>query len=334
MNFSLRESRPAARRLPVVTYALLAVNILVFAAAQAAGAGDDPEILLDYGAMFSPLIADGQYWRLFTAMFLHADVPHILFNGLGLLLFGGIVERTYGHLRYAAIYVIAGLAGSVLSFGMNSIAIGAGASGAIFGVLGALGAFFAVQRNTIGKPARINLAAVAVMAGISLAYGLVTPRIDNWAHLGGLIGGVAMGLALSPTLRPMIALDWQAPGYLWMPPPLARWWAVPAAAAVLAVGTAVGALTLPDNPYTHLFLAERRIEAGDSAGAVPELNEALRLEKSLARAYYLRGTIRAELGDVDGAIADLGAAIRYSQAADRRTRSNAVALMIELRGRR
>ena len=333
MNFSLHESRSAALRLPLVTYALLVVNLLVFGAAQRAGAADDPEVLLDYGAMFSPLIADGQYWRLFTAMFLHADVPHILFNGLGLLLFGSVVERTYGHLRFAVIYVIAGLAGSVLSFGMNSIAIGAGASGAIFGVLGALGAFFAVQRNTIGKRAWINLAAVAVMAGISLGYGLVTPRIDNWAHLGGLIGGAAMGLALSPTLSPAAALGWQ-PEYLWKAPPLSRWWAVPAALTILAVGAAIGALTLPDNPYTHLFLAERRIEAGDSAGAVPELNEALRLERSLARAYYLRGTILAEQGNIDGAIADLGSAVRYGQFTDRRTRSKALALMVELSGRR
>lgn len=318
----------------MVTYVLLVVNLLVFAAAQQSGAGDDPEVLLDYGAMFSPLIADGQYWRLFTAMFLHADVPHILFNGLGLLLFGGIVERTYGHLRFAAIYVIAGLAGSVLSFGMNSIAIGAGASGAIFGVLGALGAFFAVQRDTIGRPARINLAAVAVMAGISLAYGLLTPRIDNWAHLGGLIGGAAMGLALSPTLRPTTALGWEPTGYLWRPPPPSRWWAVPAAAMILALGTAIGTLTLPDNPYSHLFLAERRIESGDVAGAVPELDEAIRLERTLARAYYLRGTIRAEQGNIDGAVSDLGAAIRYSRAGDRTTRSEALALMVELRGRR
>ena len=334
MNFSLQESKSAARRRPLVTYALLVVNLLVFGAAQRAGAGDDPEVLLDYGAMFSPLIADGEYWRLFTAMFLHADVPHILFNGLGLLLFGSLVERTYGHLRFAVIYVIAGLAGSVLSFGMNSIAIGAGASGAIFGVLGALGAFFAVQRNTIGTPARINLAAVAAMAGISLAYGLVTPRIDNWAHLGGLIGGAAMGLALSPTLSPVISLGWQPAGYRWRPPPLSRWWAVPAAAAILAAGAATGALTLPDNPYSHLFVAERRIDAGDSVGALSELDEAIRLEKSLARAYYLRGTILAEQGNVDGAIADLGAAIRYSQAGERGTHSKALALMVKLRGSR
>ena len=333
MIFSLHDSRSAARR-PMVTYVLLAVNLLVFHAAQHAGAGDDPEVLLDYGAMFSPLIADGQYWRLFTAMFLHADFPHILFNGLGLFFFGSIVERTYGHLRFAVIYVIAGLAGSVLSFGMNSIAIGAGASGAIFGVLGALGAFFAVQRDTIGKQAWTNLAAVVVLAGVSLGYGLVTPRIDDWAHLGGLIGGAAMGLALSPTLNPVVASGWQPDGYLWKPSPLSRWWVVPAAAVVLATGAAIGAVTLPDNPYTHLFLAERRIEAGDSASAVPELDEALRLERSLARAYYLRGTIRAEQGNVDGAIADLGAAIRYSQVGDRKTRSNAVTLMIELRGRR
>lgn len=334
MSFSFSESRSLGRRRPLVTYALLAVNLLVFHAAQHAGAGDDPEVLLDYGAMFSPLIADGQYWRLFTAMFLHADFPHILFNGLGLFFFGSVVERTFGHLRFAVIYVIAGLAGSVLSFGMNTIAIGAGASGAIFGVLGALGAFFAVQRDTIGRRAWTNLAAVAVLAGISLGYGLVTPRIDNWAHLGGLIGGAAMGLALSPTLNPVVASGWQSNGYLWKPAPLSRWWAVPAAAAVLAIGVAIGTLTLPDNPYTHLFLAERRIEAGDGSGAVTELNEALLLERTLARAYYLRGTIRAEQGNVDGAIADLGAAIRYSQRGDRTTRSNALALMMELRGRR
>ena len=332
MNLSLRESRSTARRRPVVTYALLAVNLLVFAAAQRAGAGDDPEVLLDYGAMFSPLIADGQYWRLFTAMFLHADVPHILFNGLGLLLFGSLVERTYGHLRFGVIYVIAGLAGSVLSFGMNSIAIGAGASGAIFGVLGALGAFFAVQRNTIGVPARINLAGIAVLAGISLGYGLVTPRIDNWAHLGGLVGGAAMGLALSPTLSAVLDPAGRPSGFRWGLPPVSRWWSVPAAAAILAAGTALGALSLPDNPYSHLFVAERRIEAGDSLGALSELDEAIRLERSLARAYYLRGTILAEQGNVDGAIADLGAAIRYSQAGERGTRSKAVALMVKLRG--
>ena len=318
----------------MVTYALLAANLLVFAAAQRAGAGEDPEILFDFGAMFSPLIADGQYWRLFTAMFLHADVPHMLFNGLGLFLFGSLVERTYGHLRFTAIYIVAGLSGSVLSFAMNSISIGAGASGAIFGVLGALGAFFAMQRSTIGTPARINLAVVAVMAGISLAYGLVTPRIDNWAHLGGLIGGAAMGLALSPTLSPMLDIAGRPSGFRWKLPPVSRWWAVPAAAALLAAGTALGALSLPDNAYTHLFIAERRLDAGDTAGALSELTEAIRLERSLARAYYLRGIILAEQGNIDGAVADLGAAVSYGQAADRATRSKALTLMLELRGRR
>ena len=321
------------RRQPVVTYALLAVNLLAFAATQRAGAGGDPEVLLDFGAMFSPLIADGQYWRLFTAMFLHADVPHMLFNGLGLFMFGSLVERTYGHLRFAAIYVVAGLAGSVLSFAMNSIAIGAGASGAIFGVLGAVGAFFLVQRKTMGAPAKFNLALVAVIAGIGLAHGLATPRVDNWAHLGGLIGGAAMGLALSPTLSPVIDFGWPA-GYRWKPPPVSRWWAVPAAAALLAAGAVAATLSLPDNPYTHLFIAERRIDAGDSAGALSELSEAIRLERFLARAYYLRGTILAKQGNIEGAVADLGAAIRYSRAGDRATRSEALSLMIELRGRR
>ncbi len=334
MRIPLHTLRSAIRRRPLVTYALLATNLLVFAAARRAGAGDDPEVLLDYGAMFSPLIADGQYWRLFTAIFLHADVPHMLFNGLGLLFFGSLVEKTYGHLPFMVVYVVAGLSGSVLSFSLNTEVIGAGASGAIFGVLGALGAFFGVQGRTVGALARINLAAVAVMAGIGLGYGLVTPRIDNWAHLGGLAGGAAMGLALSPTFSPVFDTAGQRVGFRWKLAPRFRWWAVPAAAAVLAVGTAIGVITQPDNPYTHLLMAERHIDAGDSDGAFSRLSDAIRMERSLARAYYLRGIILAERGDIDGAVSDLGAAIRYSRPGDRTTRSKALALMIELRGRR
>ena len=98
---------------PVVTWALLAVNILVWIATEIAGGSEDTQVLLDFGAMFGPTIANGEYWRLFTAMFLHVGLMHLLFNGLALLIFGQVVERTYGHLQFVIIYVLAGLAGSV-----------------------------------------------------------------------------------------------------------------------------------------------------------------------------------------------------------------------------
>ncbi len=94
---------PWGNERPVITWALLALNILVFIAATAAGGTDNPEVLLDFGALFGPLIADGEYWRLFTAMFLHIGIAHLAFNGFALFIFGGLVERLYGHVRFILI---------------------------------------------------------------------------------------------------------------------------------------------------------------------------------------------------------------------------------------
>ena len=325
---------PGRDRTPVVTAALLVANLLVFAAAQRAGAVDDAQALLDFGAMFGPLIADGEYWRLLTAMFLHADLLHLLFNMLALFLIGRQVEKSYGHLRFGVIYLLAGLSGSVLSFMASPLAIGAGASGAIFGALGALVAFYVVQRRALGSQAKFYIAGLVVMVSVSLAYGLAAPRIDNWAHLGGLAGGVALGLALSPRTKPMFEAIGSAAGLRPARAPAPGWWMVPAVAAVLAAGALAGTLTTPDNPHTRLFRAERHAAAGDNVNALIELNLALRMERSLARAYYLRGTILAEQGNIAAAISELGAAVRYGQATDPATRSEALSLMLQLRGQR
>ena len=111
---------------PVVTEVLLGINVLLWIALELAGGSTDTDVLLDFGAMSAPLIADGEYWRLFTAMFLHAGAMHILFNGLTLFIFGRIVERAYGHVRFALVYLLAGLFGSVASFSLNSTGVGAG----------------------------------------------------------------------------------------------------------------------------------------------------------------------------------------------------------------
>ena len=329
---------PGSARRPIVTWTLLGVNATIWLVATAAGGTEDPDVLLDFGAMFGPLIAAGQYWRLFTAMFLHVGVLHLAFNGFGLLIFGPLVERAYGHLRFLTIYILAGLAGSVASYLANSIfdtiALAAGASGAIFGVLGALAAYFALQRRVFGMAAQRNLTGLLVLAGINLVYGLATPGIDNWAHLGGFAGGFALGLALAPQYRlvrspigtPIALADINSM--------IRRWWAVPIALVLLLIGTLLATASLPQNPHTHLYQAERYLTRQEYQMALEEIDEAVRLDDTIAEAYYLRGLIYADRGNIDAAVSELAKAAKYGRPGDRDIRQKAIRALIELRSRR
>ena len=196
-----RLSLPDAERTPIVTFALLGAILAVFVAMTAAGGSENPEVLLRFGAMFGPFIANGEYWRLFTAMFLHFGFAHLATNGLGLFIFGRLVEKVFGPARFLTIYILAGLFGSVASYAFNSIAVGAGASGAIFGVLGALATYFLVQREMSGKLAQGNLTGILFLAAINLLYGFATPGIDNWAHIAGFVSGFGLGIVLAPRYR-------------------------------------------------------------------------------------------------------------------------------------
>ena len=193
------EARPRVRtRLsgaekPVVTYALLLLNLLLWITLEVSGGSTNAQNLIDFGALSAPLIVDGEYWRLFTAMFLHAGVMHILANSLSLFIFGQIVERTHGHARFALIYLLAGLFGSVASLTLNSTGVGVGASGAVFGIVGALAAYFVANRRVMGDLGRQNLVGLLVLVGINVVFGLTAPGIDNWAHMGGLASRVPAG---------------------------------------------------------------------------------------------------------------------------------------------
>lgn len=184
-----------------VTWALLAVNLVVWLLMELSGGSRDMDVLVRFGAMYGPLIGMGEYWRLFTAIFLHAGILHLLLNCIGLWIIGRLVESMYGHFRFITIYLIAGLSGSALSYVFNKTAVAAGASGAIFGILGALTAYFLAHRDLMGDMGRENLTGLAVVVALNLAVGLIIPGIDNWAHLGGLAGGFVVGLALAPRYR-------------------------------------------------------------------------------------------------------------------------------------
>ena len=264
---------------PLVTWALLAANLLIWLVMEATGSSQDPEVLLDFGAMYAPYIADEQYWRLLTAMFLHVGFVHLLFNSIGLLLFGGVVERLYGHVRFAGIYLLAGLAGSVASYTLNAITVGAGASGAIFGVMGAFAAFFVSSRHVLGDTARQSLSGLGVLLAINLFFGFATPEIDNWAHLGGLVGGFAVGLAFAPQYRRgrLRVPFGQRYRIIFVGVAIRRWLVVGAVVGLLIAGATLGTATLPDNAASRLQRAERLIKDERFGAALIELAEARRL---------------------------------------------------------
>jgi membrane associated rhomboid family serine protease len=180
---------------PYVTYVLLGLNILVYFLMNILGflfRLNQSELLLYFGAKHNLLIAYGQYWRLFTAMFLHIGILHLFFNSYALYIYGPVVERLFGKFKFTVIYVLSGLTGGLFSY-MFSLNPSAGASGAIFGLMGSL-LYFRQRKLDIFR--RIFGTRLLMIIFINLFYGLVQPGIDNWGHIGGLIGGYLVGNAV------------------------------------------------------------------------------------------------------------------------------------------
>jgi rhomboid protease GluP len=199
---------PLAR--PVVTYILLAANASFFVAETLLGGSTALQTLLQLGAQVNLLVAAGQYWRLLTAMFLHIGLAHLGFNMYALYTLGRDLERFYGSLRFSAIYFISGLAGNVLYYVAGPNIISAGASGAIFGLIGAEVAFLVSNRALFGSFRRQRLLNLAFLIVINLAFGLSSSGINNLAHMGGLVSGLILGFALTPRHR--VAWEWGASG--------------------------------------------------------------------------------------------------------------------------
>ena len=184
-----------------VTYGLIILNLLIFAVAVALGDGvlrADPEAMIRLGTDYTPLTLGGQWWRLFSSIFLHFGVLHIGFNMWALFSNGRLAERVFGPARYLFIYLIAGLSASLTSLLWHPVVNGAGASGAIFGIIGAMMAFFA--KRMAGVPpsvAKTQLRSMAIYATYALLAAARIPGIDNAAHLGGVCTGFILGLILS-----------------------------------------------------------------------------------------------------------------------------------------
>jgi rhomboid protease GluP len=205
---------PLAR--PRWTYIFIAINVIVFAAmvvdgflqgglgiAVLTGGRGISSILIDFGANFAPLVASGQFWRLFTANFIHIGILHLLFNMYALFQLGIQVEATYGPRRFIVIYLLSGVSGAVFSY-MFTRGLSAGASTSIFGLFGALVVYFYKHRELFGRMGQQQLINLGVILLINVIYGLSPgASVDNWGHAGGFIGGVILAWFLCPRYEPV-----------------------------------------------------------------------------------------------------------------------------------
>ena len=192
-------------RSPVVTYTIMAMNILVFLAMVLTGIsimGPSPEVALAWGADYGPqTLQGGEYWRIVTSTFVHFGIIHIGMNMYVLYQIGPFTERLFGHIRYLVLYMLAGIGGSLVSLWIHPNAVGAGASGAIFGVYGGLMAFMFAHRSVIPPASR---SAILRSAGIFIGYNLIfglQGSIDLSAHIGGLVTGFLVGMLLAAGRR-------------------------------------------------------------------------------------------------------------------------------------
>lgn len=188
------------KRYPL-TYALILLNLIIylFSAFFSQSLTDmNIETLVNMGALYGPyVVQEGEWWRLFTAMFLHGGMTHLLMNMFSLYIVGRGAEIYFDRNSYISIYLFSGLIGGLVSLSIHPESVGVGASGAIFGIFGALAGFFLAHREKIAAHTKAFMKDFAIIIGLNLVIGFSIPSVDVSAHLGGLAVGVVGGFILS-----------------------------------------------------------------------------------------------------------------------------------------
>lgn len=181
-----------------VTVALIFINVLVFIAVELTGTSQNAWHVLDYGAAYTPyIVQNGEVYRLFTSMFLHFGIEHLVNNMLVLFVLGSRLEQVIGKLRFLFIYLAGGMAGNIFSLILElrnqDFSVSAGASGAVFAVMGAM--IYVVIRNK-GWLGDLSMRQILVMAVFSLYFGFTSSGVDNAAHIGGMIAGFVLAVLI------------------------------------------------------------------------------------------------------------------------------------------
>ncbi|MBE5888938.1 MAG: rhomboid family intramembrane serine protease [Lachnospiraceae bacterium] len=174
-----------------VTFVLIIINVIVYLALEILGDTESAKYMMDVGAIYPPYIVEkGQYWRLFTATFMHFGLPHLMNNMVILGSAGQILENALGKWKFLVLYLCAGIGGSAMSCGQmlasGDYGVAAGASGAVFGIIGALVWIVIVHK---GRYESLTGKGLTIMIVLCLYYGVTAGNVDNWGHIGGLIMG-------------------------------------------------------------------------------------------------------------------------------------------------
>ena len=201
---------------PVVTLVTVAITNVLFLLMEFAGGSTNTDLLVEFGAAYSPLFRQGEYWRLVMPMFLHIGWPHILLNMFALYVLGPILERVYGYGRFSLLYVGSGMASSFLTMSVSSD-VAAGASGAILGIAGAMLATGFLHPDIVPRHQKQVFGRLLfLMIVLELLMGLLIPHVDNWGHLGGLVGGMILAGLIPPPAPALLTLDRVKPSQAWV----------------------------------------------------------------------------------------------------------------------
>ena len=216
------------RRFPPLTVAILVVLVAIFLVEIRVGALTSREAIVAMGALARERVAAGEYWRLLTAPWLHGGVDHLVGNGVALFILGMLCEAAFGPAQFVVLYVLSGLAGSLVSLAVSA-GPSVGASGAIFGLQGAAIVLFRLHRDRLlVRDRRVGLV-LLVWAIYSIVAGLMEPFIDNGAHIGGALGGALIARRLHPVVLSPLPPERAATVRRWL-------WLVAALLAAALVG--------------------------------------------------------------------------------------------------
>ena len=180
-----------------VTTVLVVLNLSMFAVLMLTGGSDDVRNLYRWGAKFGPAIQDGDWYRLILPVILHAGILHLATNTFALVIFGPRLEEDFGRIAFLSTYVVSGICGVAASY-LVSPTLSVGASGAIFGIVGAYGTYLVRNRKEFGRTVNPVIMNLLIILGINIVFGLVWSGIDQGAHVGGLIAGGVISIFVSP----------------------------------------------------------------------------------------------------------------------------------------
>ncbi len=199
----------------LVTQAIFGINVAVFIGMLLGGASfmsPSAASVLAWGANYWPLTLHGQWWRLLTSCFVHFGIIHIGFNMWCLWELGALAERLYGHITFACVYLLCGIAGSLGSIWWHNMPVlSAGASGAIFGIAGAVIASIKLGEFSSGVMTKATMQSLIAFVGYNIVFGAISGMTDNACHFGGLLAGLVMGgliakVAPEPRLLPRLGV--------------------------------------------------------------------------------------------------------------------------------